>query len=583
MQPKVPSRLPEFWISPRLPHKRSLLFPINLIVNMNITNSFSPTPAASIKRIQLPGVIAKFCSLLLLLLGALSTRAGDPTPPGNMSYQGYLTDADGKSLGVPAQNYTVKFRIYNGTTTSAALKWSEQQTVTVDNGHFSVLLGNGSAVAGDAPAFTSLTDVFAGLDASDRYIGMTVTGGPGATEAEILPRLQLLTSPYAFLARTAVSVSGQNTILPSNLSPTIGLWSASGADVYRTNGNVGIGTATPYHNFVVRTGTDQNFQVRPYAYGTNSAVLLQAADDANTTSVPMEFGASTFTFHGGAGSGNVGIGTAFPTAKLDVAGLIKTRSGQVYFSDTDGTDRAVVGLQSSSATDPVVGLWNGDWHFVVKRSGKVGMGTTTPRETAEVRNGFLRIAHADEGHWWNIYSGGPNDGFLYFQNATGKGATLRWIDGALGTISDRRLKKDIEPLGSVLQAALTLRPVSYRFKDTGSDSRKSIGFIAQEVEALFPSAVGEMNGMKNLVYSDLIPVAFGAIQELSKQVQTVKEGQNRIAELEEKASRVVALERKVEELEKLVGRLANLQKNSKPVVELTTPDEAEVSLLADNK
>jgi len=78
-----------------------------------------------------------------------------------------------------------------------------------------------------------------------------------------------------------------------------------------STGKVGIGTANPLYKFQVNTGTDQNLQVRPNAYGSGTGILLQAANDANTVGVPMEFGASKFLF-------DVGNGITSPTAMFDI-------------------------------------------------------------------------------------------------------------------------------------------------------------------------------------------------------------------------------------------------------------------------
>jgi hypothetical protein len=121
-----------------------------------------------------------------------------------MTYQGLLTDANGVPLGNDSpRNYTAIFRIYSVATGGGTI-WTEQQTVTVDKGYFSVLLGEGSAVGIEPRA--NLSTIFTGSSASDRYIGITVKGLTGTTDVEIAPRLQLLASPYSFLARNAVSL-----------------------------------------------------------------------------------------------------------------------------------------------------------------------------------------------------------------------------------------------------------------------------------------------------------------------------------------------------------------------------------------
>lgn len=143
---------------------------------------------------------------LLLLTGtALSLRAAaDANPPDFMTYQGYLVDANGTPLATNApKNFDVVLRIFDDQSGGNRL-WTEQQTVTVDKGYFSVLLGEGAAVGSEArPALSSL---FANDTASHRFIETTVKGiGSGGSDSTIAPRLRLLTSPYAFLAKKAVS------------------------------------------------------------------------------------------------------------------------------------------------------------------------------------------------------------------------------------------------------------------------------------------------------------------------------------------------------------------------------------------
>ena len=100
-------------------------------------NSFLATPLR----------IAVSTALTLAACGPV-LRAADGNPPDKLTYQGYLVDAAGSALGLTApKNYDVIFRIYNHETASGTTYrlWSELQTVTVDKGYFSVVLGEGGA------------------------------------------------------------------------------------------------------------------------------------------------------------------------------------------------------------------------------------------------------------------------------------------------------------------------------------------------------------------------------------------------------------------------------------------------------
>ena len=119
-----------------------------------------------------------------------------------ITFQGFLTDNNGAALGptTPVQAQVI-FRIY-GAETGGTLKWSEQQAVTVDKGQFSVLLGEGSPVSGDAPTTTVVANAFAGADASVRWMELNVDG------AALSPRIQFVASPYALLAKSATQLVG---------------------------------------------------------------------------------------------------------------------------------------------------------------------------------------------------------------------------------------------------------------------------------------------------------------------------------------------------------------------------------------
>ena len=154
---------------------------------------------------KLTNLIGLMAAYVFALVQPNDGRAADANPPERMTYQGYLVDGNGDPLGnsVPA-NYDVIFRIYKAKSGGEPI-WSEQQTVTVDKGYFSILLGEGSSF-GNEPRSEQISTAFVGADISDRFIGITV-GGLGGVDLEIAPRLRLVASPFAFTATQARNVS----------------------------------------------------------------------------------------------------------------------------------------------------------------------------------------------------------------------------------------------------------------------------------------------------------------------------------------------------------------------------------------
>ena len=135
--------------------------------------------------------------------------------PQTMSYQGVLRDAS----GVPVLDgvYDLTFRLHDAATGGTAL-WSETRMIEVSDGIFSIVLG----------AFTGIDLPF---DAQ-YWLGISVSGDP-----ELSPRTRLTSAPYAYRSAVAESLAGG--------VGADGDWEISGDDIYRLEGAVGIGTATP--------------------------------------------------------------------------------------------------------------------------------------------------------------------------------------------------------------------------------------------------------------------------------------------------------------------------------------------------
>lgn len=93
-----------------------------------------------------------------------------------------------------------------------------------------------------------------------------------------------------------------------------GQWASCPTGICYTGGNVGIGTASPVNPLHIHVGADQNLLVGTY----QGAAYLQTVNDAANATTPMQFLGSQFTFRAFNGTGNVGIGTAAPAAKLHV-------------------------------------------------------------------------------------------------------------------------------------------------------------------------------------------------------------------------------------------------------------------------
>ena len=85
--------------------------------------------------------------------------------------------------------------------------------------------------------------------------------------------------------------------------------------------------------------------------------------------------------------------------------------------------------------------------------------------------------------------------------------------------SDERLKENINTLENSLEKLMSLRGVSYYWKDKTTSEDLQIGVIAQEIERIFPDLVTTNGAYKAVNYIGLVPVMLEAIKEQQTQIE----------------------------------------------------------------
>ena len=93
------------------------------------------------------------------------------------------------------------------------------------------------------------------------------------------------------------------------------------------------------------------------------------------------------------------------------------------------------------------------------------------------------------------------------------------VTGDVNSTSDINLKKDIEVVTSATEMLNQLRGVKFTWKE---NDEKSVGVIAQEVEAILPELVKGEEGDKSVNYSGLVGVLIEAVKELSARVEELE-------------------------------------------------------------
>jgi hypothetical protein len=300
-------------------------------------------------------------------------------------------------------------------------------------------------------------------------------------------------------------------------------------------------------------------------------------------------------------SGSVGIGTQAPAQPLHVLSSTALTAGVARFQYSGGNDYEVIRVESLGNNDAHIGFFaDGDTNYyggfgidysdagkfklqsdnlfvggstlmTWTRDGSVGIGTTSPAAgtNLDVQGNVIRCknVYMGTGSGGSKFEGGngsyePSTGNLltgayglnlnFLVAVTGVGvATSARVDsptgdfytndGSISSLSDERVKTDINTLNDGLEIVRQLRPVTFKYSDTSEDVEGNkrlgansdtlrYGFIAQEVERVAPqyveTGVGyidneEVDDFKSLSTTRMIPMLFKAIQEQQALIESL--------------------------------------------------------------
>jgi hypothetical protein len=249
------------------------------------------------------------------------------------------------------------------------------------------------------------------------------------------------------------------------------------------------------------------------AISPDNSGSLQLATNNGTTAVTIDT------------SQNVGIGTATPAAnpKVTIRQANNTTDGGLLITSADGTGAA--GL--ARVNDGGMTFRNGgDERMRIDSSGRMLVGLTSWAGGA-TNAGVAIKATSTSSSIFAFYIDNTSSNIL---NVRCDGSTYN-TTGVWGTISDQRLKENIVDATPKLDNLLQLKVRNFNFTND-ENKTKQIGFVAQEIEQVFPSLVSEdAEGTKAVKTTVLLPMLVKAIQELKAIVDTQT---TKIAELEAK-------------------------------------------------
>ncbi len=442
----------------------------------------------------------KFSSHLAAIFAVLTL----PLLAQQMSYQGRLTDNTGAA--VPGASAPLTFSIWDAATGGTKV-WGDQ-IITADliDGRFSVKLGPTDATS------RQLSAAFSG----SRFIQIQVGSNPP------LPRQEMLAAPLAFSA------------LNANLNGA-GFKSGVGNRV-----TIGSGGNNP-----------------AFTFGPNNGLLIETGFDESSG---IFFNEDTVSLYS---PGNGNLFSIYDEDSIDGA------ADNFIPSFVVGPNGGITVGTTASAFD------DSTFHGNIIANGNVGI-TGNLTTTGESRtNGQLSVNRVPfnnttamirerAGDFFALYIKDEADAdALVFQTIAGntqfilsQGIANKPGGGSWGVTSDRRLKKNIEPMHGALDKLLQLEPVTFEYNEPEKMGVSGVqnGFVAQQVEPIFPQWVKDgaslptTDGKTSTSYKSLSITGFesltvAALKELRAeqaiQIQSLK------AENTALAARLTALEAKL--------------------------------------
>jgi hypothetical protein len=241
----------------------------------------------------------------------------------------------------------------------------------------------------------------------------------------------------------------------------------------------------------------------------------------------------------------VGIGINMPAARLHITGngesiRLQSATPSIAFAGAGGAPGFVrqTNLAFSMATTDATNIHiqpNGLNAIVANGiTGNVSIGDAVP-SVASLRvlqkQGGILLQNNNNGNAWEFSASPVNGSLELFNNNFGVGVPVGIFapNGQYMAVSDRRLKTDVSLISTgVLNKLMTIQAMSYRYIGEKADAQRSLGFMAQDLQGVFPELVGKFTDREsnkeylNVNYNGMTVLAIRAIQEQQTALEALK-------------------------------------------------------------
>lgn len=331
----------------------------------------------------------------------------------------------------------------------------------------------------------------------------------------------------------------------AGLSASTNFWTFSGGHIYNNTGtNVGIGITAPGDklevNGNIRLTTGGTILAAPSTVGSGYSITVRGGDPfvpVGGSGGSVNILATNNMPSNGSGYGNLGTSGAINltagSGYNSGGGHINITAGQSSCWSQTSNSHADVNIQGGAnlvASDAA--------SINVHGGGTVGVGCPTPNAnggnlilksgigTGSGSQGNIQLLNGNVG----IGTSAPSSKLEVCGNVRVIGtivASGSITTSAIACPSDFRYKRNIKPLNNAMQKLMLLNGVNYywkrdEFADMNFNDKLQTGFIAQDVEKLFPEMVfTDDAGYKSIDYSRLTPVLVETIKEQQKQINDI--------------------------------------------------------------